>query len=82
MIALASNVRVWLACGHTDMRRYAESPVMRSPAPEASIALAYQAIPLRIITIFPRCAPHRGGHSCRYPPTRFGTLIPALSGRW
>jgi hypothetical protein len=28
--ALPSGVRVWLACGHTDMRNYAEFPVMRS----------------------------------------------------
>jgi len=31
MIALASGVRVYLACGPTDMRNYAESSVMRSP---------------------------------------------------
>jgi len=31
MIALASGVQVYLACGTTDMRNYAESPVMRSP---------------------------------------------------
>ena len=50
MIPVPSGVKVWLASGATDMRRYAESPVMRSPAPEASIALAYQAILLRIIS--------------------------------
>ena len=31
MIVLPSGARVWLACGYTDMRNYAESPVMRSP---------------------------------------------------
>jgi hypothetical protein len=31
MITLPSGVRVWLACGVTDMRNYAESSVMRSP---------------------------------------------------
>ena len=31
MIALPPGVRVYLACGITDMRNYAESPVMRSP---------------------------------------------------
>jgi hypothetical protein len=31
MIALPPGVRVYLACGVTDMRNYAESAVMRSP---------------------------------------------------
>jgi hypothetical protein len=30
MIALPSGVPVWLACGHTDMRNYAEYIIMRS----------------------------------------------------
>ena len=30
MIALPSGVPVWLACGHTDMRNYAECIVMLS----------------------------------------------------
>ena len=30
MIAIPGNVRVWLATGHTDMRRYAERRIMRS----------------------------------------------------
>jgi hypothetical protein len=34
MIVLPSGVRVWLACGYTDMRNYAESAVMRSPSAE------------------------------------------------
>jgi len=31
MIAFPSGVRVWLAVGRTDMRRYAEPRIMRSP---------------------------------------------------
>jgi hypothetical protein len=31
MIALASGLRVYLACGITDMRNYAEGTIMRSP---------------------------------------------------
>jgi hypothetical protein len=31
MIALASGLRVYLACGVTDMRNYADTSVMRSP---------------------------------------------------
>ena len=31
MIPIPSGVRVWLATGHTDMRRYAERRIMRSP---------------------------------------------------
>jgi hypothetical protein len=31
MIVLPSGAHVWLACGYTDMRNYAESSVMRSP---------------------------------------------------
>jgi hypothetical protein len=31
MIALASGLRVYLACGVTDMRNYAERTIMRSP---------------------------------------------------
>jgi hypothetical protein len=31
MIPIPSGVRVWIATGHTDMRRYAERSVMRSP---------------------------------------------------
>jgi len=34
MIPVPSGVRVWLATGATDMRRYAECPIMRSPVPE------------------------------------------------
>jgi hypothetical protein len=30
MISLPSGVRVWLACGHTDMRKYAGQIVMWS----------------------------------------------------
>jgi hypothetical protein len=65
MITLAPALRVYLACGVTDMRKYAEPPVMRSPAPKAGIPLAWQAILLCIITTSPRCAPHRRGRSCR-----------------
>jgi hypothetical protein len=31
MIPIASGVKVWIATGHTDMRRYAEHWIMRSP---------------------------------------------------
>jgi hypothetical protein len=31
MIAFPSSVSVWLAVGRTDMRRYAEHRIMRSP---------------------------------------------------
>jgi hypothetical protein len=31
MIPVPSGVRVWLAVGQTDMRRYAERRIMRSP---------------------------------------------------
>ena len=31
MIALPASVRVWLALGQTDMRRYAARRIMRSP---------------------------------------------------
>jgi hypothetical protein len=31
MISLASGLRVYLACGVTDMRNYAEHTIMRSP---------------------------------------------------
>ena len=31
MIPVRSNVRVWLASGHTDMRNYAATMIMRSP---------------------------------------------------
>ena len=54
MITLAPALRVYLACGVTDMRKYAGSPVMRSPAPEAGIAHTFQAILLRIIMTLPR----------------------------
>jgi hypothetical protein len=31
MIPVPAGVRVWIATGHTDMRRYAEHRIMRSP---------------------------------------------------
>jgi hypothetical protein len=31
MIPIPTGCRVWIAMGHTDMRRYAERSVMRSP---------------------------------------------------
>ena len=33
MIPVSAGVRIWLASGHTDMRRYAERRIMRSPRP-------------------------------------------------
>ena len=43
MIALPPGVRVYLACGVTDMRNYAECLVMRSARLGASIAAVYPA---------------------------------------
>ncbi len=37
MIALASGIRVYLACGTTDMRNYVECLVMRRAWPGASV---------------------------------------------
>jgi transposase len=31
MIPIPSGVRVWIATGHTDMRRYVERTIMQSP---------------------------------------------------
>jgi len=43
MIALPASVRVWLALGQTDMRRYAARRIMRSPRrgepPSASLGI-------------------------------------------
>ena len=50
MIALSPAARVYLACGVTDMRNYAECMVMRSASLGANIAAVYPATPLRIIT--------------------------------
>jgi hypothetical protein len=69
MIAFPSSVRVWLAAGRTDMRRYVESPVMRSAAPEASIALICRAKLLRIILA-----------SYQIPLIR--TCVPSRAFRW
>ena len=44
MIPVPSGVRVWLAVGHTDMRRYAECMVMRSSGLPASIVAARWAV--------------------------------------
>lgn len=49
MIGLPSHTRVWLAAGVTDMRSYAELPVMRSwPAIHGSVA-AVSLMTLRIM---------------------------------
>ena len=48
MIPLPSGVRVWLANGHSDMRRYAECLVMRSCGPGGSSQAVHRAVPLRI----------------------------------
>jgi hypothetical protein len=34
MIPLPGSAQVWLAAGHTDMRRYAEQTIMQSPRRE------------------------------------------------
>ena len=48
---LPPALRVYLACGFTDMRNYAECLVMWSARLGASIAAVYPATPLRITTI-------------------------------
>ena len=51
MFAFPASVRVWLAVGRTDMRRYAECLIMRSSGPEGSSQAVHRAIPLRINTV-------------------------------
>ncbi len=51
MIVPPTGVRVWLANGHTDMRRYAECLVMRSCGPGGSSQAVHRAAPLRINTV-------------------------------
>ena len=51
MIPVPSGVRVWLAVGHTDMRRYGECLIMRSPGPGVRRVAACRAISLRIIML-------------------------------
>lgn len=51
MIAFPASVRVWLAVGRTDMRRYAEYLVMRSSGPGDSSQAVHRAVPLRINTV-------------------------------
>jgi hypothetical protein len=53
MIALPAGVRVYLACGVTDMRNYAESLVMRSPRQSPGITAVDQVIALRIFQLRP-----------------------------
>jgi hypothetical protein len=43
MIAFPAGVRVWLAVGRTDMRRYSECPIMRSSGPACSTAAMHGA---------------------------------------
>ena len=69
MIALASGVRVYLACGTTDMRNYAECLVMRSARLGASIAAVYPATPLRIISASAGALQHRHQRIRRLEPT-------------
>jgi len=52
MIPVPSGVRVWLATGATDMRRYAERRIMRSPQPLARLLY-------NIINILNRIPPNR-----------------------
>ena len=44
MIVPPAGVRVWLATGTTDMRRYAECPIMRSSGPACSIVAMRGAV--------------------------------------
>jgi hypothetical protein len=44
MIAFPAGVRVWLAVGRTDMRRYAECPIMRSSGPACSTVAVRWAV--------------------------------------
>ena len=59
MIVPPTNVRVWLANGHTDMRRYAECVVMRSSGPGGSSQAVHRAVPLRIISASTGVPQHR-----------------------
>jgi hypothetical protein len=51
MIVPPAGVRVWLATGTTDMRRYAECLIMRSSGPGGSSQAVHRAVPLRINTV-------------------------------
>jgi hypothetical protein len=51
MIPIASGVRIWIATGHTDMRRYAEYLVMRSSGPGGSSQAVHRAVPLHLNTV-------------------------------
>ncbi len=51
MISAPPGLWVYLACGTTDMRNYAECLVMRSARLGASIAAVYPATPLRITMV-------------------------------
>jgi len=44
MIPIGSGVRIWIATGHTDMRRYAECPIMQSPGRACSTAAMHGAV--------------------------------------
>ncbi len=59
MIAFPASVRVWLAVGRTDMRRYAEYLVMRSSGPGDSSQAVHRAVPLRIISASAGVLQHR-----------------------
>lgn len=49
MIAIPTGVRVWLAAGHTDMRRYAERQIMRSRQWKGKRRCGFSVAPLCII---------------------------------
>jgi hypothetical protein len=48
MIPVPSGVRVWLAVGRTDMRRYAEFMIMHSPQRRTAAAAVFSPLSLSI----------------------------------
>ena len=69
MIAFPSSVRVWLSVGRTDMRRYGECLIMRSPGPGVRRVAACRAISLRIIMLLLSIGVQMGlGSACKRDP--------------
>jgi hypothetical protein len=59
MISLASGLRIYLACGVTDMRNYVERRIMRSPWQHERAATAFREGLLRIIAGAADAVQHR-----------------------
>jgi len=71
MIPIPSGVRVWLATGRTDMRRYAECMIMRSPQQRLACRCGFARVSLRII-LGPMAIPQHSDELVRGPePARF-----------